>query len=319
MWAFPYDPSLPGLPEATSPATVQDRISPCPSTLRVKPLRYRPRRRAVLRYDFEARDGAGVLFAKVLPPARADAALKAADQLRGAGTAPLRLALPVARAGPGALLVRPLEGRCLRDLLLAGSRLPSPERVARLSDDLAGLAPPDPSSTPSPPAGRGRPRLDTAERVGELIVRLLPSLAAPVGRVLDAVGRGVEGDGMPERLVHGDLYEAQVFVGQDFTLGLIDLDDLGPGDPALDAANFCAHLLALALSADAAAERLLAYRVLLRQALLDRLDVAPQSLAWREAFAMLLLATGPFRVLHPNWPAEVRRRVELAEKLLRQA
>lgn len=318
MWAFPYDPSLPGLPEATSPATVQNRISPCPSTLRVKPLRYRPRRRAVLRYEFEARDGARVLFAKVLPPARADAALRAADQLRGAGNAPLRLALPVARTGPGALLVRPLEGRSLRDLLLAGTRLPSPERVARLPDDLAGLAPPDPSSTPLPVAGRGRPRLDTAERVGELIVRLLPALAAPVGHVLDAVGRGVEGDEIPERLVHGDLYEAQVFVGRDFTLGLIDLDDLGLGDAALDAANFCAHLLALALSADAAAERLLAYRVLLRQAFLDRLDIAPLSLAWREAFAMLLLATGPFRVLHPNWPAEVARRVELAEKLLRQ-
>jgi hypothetical protein len=53
-----------------------------------------------------------------------------------------------------------------------------------------------------------------------------------------------------------------------------------------------------------------------RPAFLTCLDVAPEALAWREAFAMLLLATGPFRTLHPDWARQITTRVETAEQLL---
>jgi aminoglycoside phosphotransferase (APT) family kinase protein len=145
-------------------------------------------------------------------------------------------------------------------------------------------------------------------------------VAADAWRIVDAATSAREAEEEPViRPVHGDLYEAQVFVARDFSLGLIDLDDLGPGDPAGDAANFCAHLIALALSVPAAAPRLLAYRELVRDAFLTRLGIAPAALAWREAVAMLLLATGPFRVLDPRWPREVGRRVRLAVRLLETA
>jgi hypothetical protein len=88
------------------------------------------------------------------------------------------------------------------------------------------------------------------------------------------------------------------------------------GDPAADAANFLAHLLALALSVPPARDRLLAYRALARTTFMERLGLGPRDLAWREALAMLQLATGPFRVLDPSWPVEVRRRVRLAVRLM---
>jgi aminoglycoside phosphotransferase (APT) family kinase protein len=125
----------------------------------------------------------------------------------------------------------------------------------------------------------------------------------------------VRRDDVPPRTVHGDLYDAQVFVGREYSLGLIDLDDVGPGDPAMDAGNFLAHLVALALAFPSAGRRVLAYRTLMRTAFLDRLGLDPAELAWREALEMFQLALGPLRTLNRRWPHEVNRRVGLALRL----
>src|SRR5881409_1093165 len=50
VWAFPDDPTLPGLAVAADTAEVRRRLRPRPVHVAVEPLRYRPRRRAVLRY-----------------------------------------------------------------------------------------------------------------------------------------------------------------------------------------------------------------------------------------------------------------------------
>jgi aminoglycoside phosphotransferase (APT) family kinase protein len=118
-----------------------------------------------------------------------------------------------------------------------------------------------------------------------------------------------------EWIVHGDLYENQVFVDGD-RLGLIDLDDLGPGDPLLDAANFSAHLLLLGTSATPAAATILRYRDELRAAFCHRFDADPADLRWREAYCLLRLASGPFRVLHPEWPCRMAQRLALATEAL---
>jgi aminoglycoside phosphotransferase (APT) family kinase protein len=161
---------------------------------------------------------------------------------------------------------------------------------------------------------RRRVQLRSAERAAEVVARLLPALSATAWRLVESVPSG---EAVDERIVHGDLYEGQVLVADD-SLGLVDLDDVGPGDPVLDAATFCAHLLALAASAGGAAGRVLRYRELLRAAFLQRLDVDPRALAWREAYAMLLLAPGPVRVLHREWARQMTTRIELAEQLLSQ-
>ena len=330
VWAFPYDPSLPGLPTAADGLAVRRRLSPRPGSVAVDPLRYRPRRRAVFRYrtfssassgDTPGPPGTGVFYAKVLPPARARSALAVAGAIRGAGpTASLHLALPVAEVARGAFLVPALPGRCLRELLLEGSALPEPQRLARLPEDLADLAGPGVGRL-SPGAGTERgsrrhadPAL--AQQAAEVLGRLVPPLAGMALRIADAVSERAEGDPVAEGVVHGDLYESQVFVQPDQRLGLVDLDDLGPGDPALDAANFCAHLIVLAAAAKPAAGRVLSYREGLRAAFLERLGVKHRSLAWREAYAMLLLASGPFRVLQPDWPGGVAARLGQAERLL---
>lgn len=317
MWAFPDDPELPGLREAVHAPTAPGVLgAPSPAVIDVETVRYRPRRRAVLRYRLPGAPPAEGVFAKVLPPARAELALDAARALDAGDSGSLRLAVPSPGAAPGTLLVRPLPGRPLRDLLLSGEPLPDPARVAALPDGLAARTGPQAGLHPS---ARGRLRPEAVRTAGDLLLRLVPSLDAPVGRVLGAVAQGLQDEAVPDRVVHGDVYESHVLVDDDFSLGLIDLDDVGLGDPLLEAANFSAHLLVLALSAPSAVRgRLLAYRALVRQAFLDRLGAGPAELAWREAFTVLLLAAGPFRLLHRRWPAEVQARVELAERVLEQ-
>jgi aminoglycoside phosphotransferase (APT) family kinase protein len=129
------------------------------------------------------------------------------------------------------------------------------------------------------------------------------------------VGWAEESEPPEDWIVHGDLYENQVFVDGD-TLGLLDLDDLGPGDPLLDAANFTAHLLLLATSGTPAAGAIGRYRDEVRQAYCRRLDTDPAQLAWREAYCLLRLASGPFRVLHPEWPRRMAGRLALASEAL---
>jgi aminoglycoside phosphotransferase (APT) family kinase protein len=99
-------------------------------------------------------------------------------------------------------------------------------------------------------------------------------------------------------------------------LGLIDLDDLGPGDPLLDAANFSAHLFLLGASATPAGGTILRFRDDLRAAFCRRLEADPAALAWREAYCLLRLASGPFRVLHPDWPRRMADRLALAADAL---
>jgi len=310
IWAFPDDPSLPGLAVATDGAHVRRRLRPHPGEVVVEPLRYRPRRRAVLRYRL---DGNRLLYGKVVTPRRGRRLLALAGALRSAG---VRLALPAGHAGPGALVVPALPGTPLRDLLLAGAPLPPPERVAALSVELHERCSPLLGSEGPASATRRVVEPATALCAAQLVARLLPSEACAAGRVAEAVIGWAETSPAPEEwIVHGDLYENQIFVDGE-TLGLVDLDDLGPGDPLLDAANFSAHLRVLAAAGPPAAAVIHGYREELRTAFLRRLDVHPATLAWREAYCLLRLATGPFRVLHPEWPRRMAARLALATEAL---
>ena len=321
IWAFPDDPALPGLAMAADPNTLRQRLRPQPAEVTVEPLRYRPRRRAVLRYRF---DGQRVRYVKVVTPPRAKRLLSFAEALRTAGSG-LRLALPIGRVAPGVVLLPVLPGRPLRDLLCAGDRLPEPHRLAGLADELhrccaATFADPPPGSDRCGPGpGPTRRRVDpvTALCAAQMVARLLPDAGATAGRVAEAVINSAEESEPPDdRIVHGDLYENQVFVDGE-RLGLLDLDDLGPGDPLLDAANFSAHLLLLGASGPSpAAASILRYRDELRAACCRRLDAGPADLAWREAYCLLRLASGPFRVLHPAWPRRVADRLTLASDVL---
>ena len=323
-WLFPEDPALPGLRAAACGGVVQRRLRARPLAVEVEPLRYRPRRRAVLRYrlleaagpdrELRAAGGVRVAFGKVVTPARGRRLLALAEALRPSG---LRLALPAGRIAAGALMVPSLPGTSLRDLLVGGRPLPSPERVVALSAELHRRA--WPLLAPAMPVDRTalRRRLDpgTALCAAQVVTRLLPEHGCAAGRVAEAVIAWTEeSEATEERIVHGDLYENQILVDGE-TLGLLDLDDLGSGDPLLDAANFSAHLLVLA-AASPAGSAILAYREDLRAAYCRHLDADPAALAWREAYCLLRLAGGPFRVLHPDWPSRMAARLSLATEVL---
>lgn len=318
VWAFPYDPGLKGLTDAAWGPTARDAIRALgerPRAVSVRPLNYRPRRRAVFHYQcLHGRgraDGARrAVYAKVMRTEQARRALQTAAALSGR-KAGVRLSLPIASAHENVILFDPMPGKSLRDLILGGARLPAPERICGLVASIGSL---DGIDTPS--RRHRRPPIEVVSGTRELLDRLAPDVAAGTASVVEAVARGAARDDIVGRVVHGDLYEAQVFVADDFSLGLIDLDDVGIGDPALDAANFCAHLLALAMAVPAAKDRILAYRTILRSAFLETLDLSPEALAWREAFVMLQLATGPFRVLHPRWPQRVSAGVKVAARLV---
>jgi hypothetical protein len=348
VWAFPDDPALPGLAAAADPALVGRRLGVPPGQVAVDVVRYRPRRRAVLRYRVSP--GGRVVLAKVVRPARGRRLLALAAALTveegtevavradGTGGSPpdreatarrvapaagLRLGLPAGRLAPGALVLPFLAGSSLRDLLLTGSPLPPPDRLAGLPGDLnrrclPALAGP----APAPEGAAGRPALRrrvcpiTALSAARLAARLLPEEGCAAGRLAEAVVAWSEAsEPVDDWIVHGDLYENQVLVDGE-SLGLIDLDDLGPGDPLLDAANFSAHLLLLGTSAPATGPTILRYRDELRAAFSRRFDAGPFDLAWREAYCLLRLAAGPFRVLHPDWPRRVATRLSLATDAL---
>lgn len=320
VWAFPYDPALDGVEDAATATTITEAIGTAgarPAAVSVEAVRYRPGRRAVFRYRSLHRSRRGrrweTSYGKVVPSDKARRIEAAGGVLRAVGRR-IPLSLPAGRLGRDGLLFPALRGRSLRQLLVSGSSLPSPTRIAALpgavvaaaeTADLEALAPrPAPAALAGPAA--------------DLVCRLVPDVAPAAERVGAEIERLAQRDAVPPSVVHGDLYEAQIFVGDGFELGLIDLDDVGRGDPVLDAANFCAHLLALALAVPSASDRLVAYRRLVRPAFARTLDVPPHALGWREALCMLLLAAGPFRVLDPAWPAEIRRRVALAVRLLEE-
>ena len=101
-------------------------------------------------------------------------------------------------------------------------------------------------------------------------------------------------------VVHGDLYENQVlFDGA--TLGLIDLDDLGPGDPLLDAANFCAHLLLLGTSRPA--PTVLRFRDELRAAVCRRFEPIGPIWPGGRRIACCAWPPGPSGSCIPSGPA----------------
>ncbi len=116
----------------------------------------------------------------------------------------------------------------------------------------------------------------------------------------------------PERLVpiHGDFYAKQLLWDGD-RVGIIDLDEIGCGDPAIDLANGLAHLLASEVRGTGAIPAAAA-----RDAMLDGYGSAPRPevFRWYLTWALLELAVGPFRGLEPEREERIAGLVDRAEQ-----
>ena len=205
-------------------------------------VRHKPGRRAVIR--FPARRLYGKTYASDRGP-RVYALLREVARLRPCGE-DVAVPEPVAYDEElGLVLVRELSGVPVTDRLTAalaeqiGRALRSlhesdlrPPKVHTLEDELAPLAP-------------------RAERL-----RALPELAGLVERVLDVLA--APPDAWQLRPAHRDFYDAQILVGGR-GLAVLDWDDAALADPAVDVANFLAHLRLTAAAPEVASSFRAAY------------------------------------------------------------
>lgn len=177
----------------------------------------------------------------------------------------------------------------------AGRRDAGRGDVAAAGEALAKIHSCDPSGLPptlvSKPTG-------TAAQIGSLA----PQLA---NRVADLVARlaGTEPPEDSATLCHGDFSLDQVVVDEHETLGVIDWDRAGRGNPAADLAS----AIAAGLDDIAAPELLAGY---------NRLRPIPPDLSWHLARARLQRLAEPFRLASPTWPSELERGVTLLESAM---
>lgn len=115
--------------------------------------------------------------------------------------------------------------------------------------------------------------------------------------------------------VHGDLHEGQLVVDTDTIIGVLDIDDVGPGDPVDDMATVIGHLRYRAGTAvDGTGPAIDRYADELWRGFTVRTD--PVELDTVTAAVLVGLATGPFRIQQDDWATVVRGRLDLAERLL---
>jgi hypothetical protein len=88
-------------------------------------------------------------------------------------------------------------------------------------------------------------RQHTAERELELLDRRANRAPAPLRHAVRRAARGLTGGWPLATVVHRDLYEEQILLGD--LVGLIDLDDVAIGPPELDVGNLLAHIALLSL------------------------------------------------------------------------
>lgn len=295
VWRWPFDPVLTGLPLAVAPAAIAARLDPLTTgPVRVQVVAYHPTDRAVVR----ATDASGRSFyVKVLPPARVRAVAANHQALR-AGGVPVPEVLAADETN-GLLVLAAMPGSTLRDRIKSGHLSPvDPSGLSDLMDRVAQ------TSAPTPGGGPGRaPRTQDALGHTRLIATIAPAHRAALA-LLEQRFAAAMAD-VERRLgpsVHGDFHEAQLFVDAGGSVtGLIDLDDLGPGDPLDDPAVLLGHLeyrsIVLGDGAAGAALRQLITDLRAHFALRHNASALDLTIA-----AVLVgLASGPFRIQAPDW------------------
>ena len=305
VWRWPYDPVLPALERAVTPGRAEALLGDVvagPVTLEV--VAYRPTERAVIRVT----DAVGrVRYVKVTAPGTTAALVDRHVRLGAAGV-PVPEVL-AADAEQGWLAMAELPGPTLRERLKAGTPpWPAPEAFLDALDrirsvGLTGAAP-------------RRPRALDADGHARMLATVMPAERGRLGELIDRFGPLAEAAlARSGPTVHGDLHEGQLVVDGDRIVGVLDIDDVGPGDPFDDVATVIGHLRYRAGAAtDGSGAVIDAYADDLWRGFADRTD--PAVLDAVTAAVLVGLATGPFRIQQDDWATVVGRRLDLAERLL---
>lgn len=301
VWRWPFDPRLPGLEHAVVPRTCARMLNGLVAEpVRLDVVVYRPTQRAVVRLD----DADGrTLYLKVLRPRDVEP-LVTRHRVLGEAGLPVP---PVVHADTtlGLVVLGAIDGPTARDRYLTDGPWPS---VDDHLDVIAAIGRADLGHQPARPG-----RLTDALGHATMIERVLPDQAERLARITDAVRDALTRPRLVP-CVHGDLYESQLITAPDSgrIVGVIDLDDAGPGDPLDDRATVLAHLW----TRGATTPRRLS---LLRHVHELRAAFAPADAAELDvvtAAVLVGLAAGPFRVQAPGWRRDARRMLARAELLV---
>jgi hypothetical protein len=297
VWRVPHDPHLPGLAPLVEPAGAREvlrQVGVPADRVTTRMRAYRPGRRAVVELT-----APGVrLYAKVVRPSRVVALRARHEHLAGAVPVPASLGW----TDDGVVVLQGLSGRTMRDALLGKGPVPRYPAIRAVLDGL-----PPPPGEPGPPDWG-------VERFSALLRGVVPELGdrldALAEPLLDAQARAAE---LPAVPVHGDLHEAQLLTDGGRITGLLDVDTYGWGRRIDDLATMVGHLATLAVATNRRG-RIEAHA----KRFLDQADraVDPSLLRAAVASVVLGLATGPFRVLEPQWRRNTEARVALAERWL---
>ncbi len=291
VWRWPFDPLLVGLSTATTPAVLAGHVRHVTGggEVGVEVVAYRPTERAVVRVTD---DNGQTYYLKVLPPARVAPIAARHEALHQAGVCVPRVLH--ADEDHGLLLLEAMPGATLRDRIKSShDAWPSPESIsARLGAIDAPIV------------------LDTsrASRTRDAVahMQLLATIVPEAVESLDALRTGIQATvaAVEQRtgpIIHGDLHESQLFVDDTGTItGIIDLDDLGPGDPLDDPAALIGHLEYRAITGDTATQSMVRPRITELRDRFAAIHGAP-ALDLTIAAVLVGLATGPFRAQAPTW------------------
>lgn len=308
IWAWPRDPALPALPSASDPVLLAELFREFglsdATTLDVRPRTYLPSRHAVL----EVSDGRFQWFAKVVQPSAV------ADLRRRHDIACRDVPVPpVLAATPEGLIVLPgAQGTSLRTLILDGdAALPSPEALESVLDALPAellALNREPSHLPMVDYYAGVLRCVAADE---------PTVLTPLAQVVEGL-HSVEVHTEDLVPVHGDFHDGQLFADDGRVTAVLDIDEAGPGERSDEWATLFAHLSALALDTAGQARKTADGYAAAVRAYAERRVPAVQ-LRQRSAAALLGLATGPFRLQHPQWPERTIAVLDLATTWLARA
>jgi hypothetical protein len=240
VWRFPDDPQLHGLRAATDGRSLAAALGHAPALVRTSLLRYRPGRRVTLAVDIRTRGSTEHLAGKVYGDRAKAAAVHeescALWEALGDG-GPVGVPAPVAFLPEIPMVLwRRVPGVGLDQLLLGPSRVPHVEAAGRAVAALRDLP---------PLTRRRRSAVTDLERFQvrvARVARVAPSLGDDLRRwALDLAALAERIDDGSERPVHGDCKPSQFHVGPSRTW-LLDFDNCGLGDPALDIGTFVATL-----------------------------------------------------------------------------
>jgi aminoglycoside phosphotransferase (APT) family kinase protein len=288
VWRWPFDPVLRSLEQVVTPHLVRDVLGPlAPERPAIEVIAFRPTERAVVRIT--DRDGKRpVVYVKVVERSLTTRFVSRHDDLRRAG-----LPTPaVLASGEDWYAMEALAGPTLRDHLKSGAGpWPAASSFRSMLDQINQAELSDPS-----PA---RSRDAEAPAHAAMLASVLEGERERLASIVDRIRRSAPTAAPPVATVHGDLHEAQIVVEGRNIVGLLDIDDVGVGDPVGDVATLLAHLLYRARTTPLHGNRIRSYADGLRQTFTTTHD--PARLDRMTAATLVGLATGPFRVRQDEW------------------